>query len=87
VSNQPCGTLVDGLLYGGEGFEPILTLTTTSSRTAYEKGFKVFTLKDCVAATSIAAQDATLEYNFGMFSVPTTSSDIIAAIERPVAIA
>lgn len=25
------------------------------------------------AATSVAAQDATFEHNFGMFSVPTTS--------------
>jgi len=53
---------------------------------ADEKGFKVFTLKDCVAATSIAAQDATLEYNFGMFSVPTTSKDVLAALQAPVTV-
>jgi nicotinamidase-related amidase len=68
-------------------------LTTTVSfsyfwlaRTAYEKGFKVYTLKDCVAATSIVAQEATLEYNFGMFSVPTTSTDILAALDRPAVV-
>jgi len=49
-----------------------------------EKGYRVFTLKDCVAATSIAAQDATLEYNFGMFSVPTTSKAVLAAVQSPV---
>jgi hypothetical protein len=46
----------------------------------------VYTLKDCVAATSIVAQDATLQYNFGMFSVPTTSADVFAAMnteQRP----
>jgi nicotinamidase-related amidase len=50
-------------------------------RTAYEKGYRVYTVKDCVAATSIAAQDATLEYNFGMFSIVTTSEEIIAALK------
>ena len=39
----------------------------STMRTAYEKGYKVYTLKDCVAATDIAAQEATLQYNFGKF--------------------
>jgi nicotinamidase-related amidase len=55
----------------------------STMRTAYENGYKVYTLKDCVAATSVAAQDATLEYNFGMFSVPTTSVDVMSAIKTP----
>jgi nicotinamidase-related amidase len=55
----------------------------STMRTAYEKGYKVYTLKDCVAATSVAAQDATLEHNFGMFSVPTTSAEIISAVGAP----
>lgn len=54
-------------------------------RTAYEKGYKVYTLKDCVAATSVAANDATLEYNFGMFSVVTSSDEVKNAIVAPVA--
>lgn len=62
-------------------------LKASAHRTAYEKGFKVFTLKDCMAATSTAAQDATLEYNFGMFSVPTTSNDVISAIQRTATVA
>lgn len=55
----------------------------STMRTAYEKGYKVYTLKDCVAATSIAASDATIEHNFGMFSVPTTSDIIMGAVKVP----
>lgn len=55
--------------------------------TAYEKGFKVYTLKDCVAATSVDAQNATLEYNFAMFSIPTTSKQVLEAIQRPITVA
>ncbi len=36
---------------------------------------------DCVAATSLAAQDATLEHNFGMFSIQTNSEEVAKAIE------
>jgi ureidoacrylate peracid hydrolase len=52
----------------------------STMRSAYEKGYRVYTLKDCVAATSLAAQEATLEHNFGMFSVPTTSGEVLEAI-------
>jgi ureidoacrylate peracid hydrolase len=52
----------------------------STMRSAYEKGYRVYTLKDCVAATSMAAQEATLEHNFGMFSVPTTSGELLEAI-------
>eukprot|EP00534_Pseudo-nitzschia_fraudulenta_P001790 CAMPEP_0201125848 /NCGR_PEP_ID=MMETSP0850-20130426/23431_1 /ASSEMBLY_ACC=CAM_ASM_000622 /TAXON_ID=183588 /ORGANISM="Pseudo-nitzschia fraudulenta, Strain WWA7" /LENGTH=205 /DNA_ID=CAMNT_0047394025 /DNA_START=77 /DNA_END=694 /DNA_ORIENTATION=- len=52
----------------------------STMRTAYEKGFKVYTLKDCSAATSLAAHEAAFEHNFGMFSVPTSSEDIKEAI-------
>jgi len=52
----------------------------STMRTAYEKGFKVYTLKDCTAATSLAAHEAAFEHNFGMFSIPTTSEDIKEAI-------
>jgi nicotinamidase-related amidase len=53
----------------------------STMRTAYEYGYKVYTLTDCVAATSVIAQDATLQYNFGMFSIPITSSAILRAIQ------
>ena len=52
----------------------------STMRSAYEKGYKVYTLKDCVAATSMEAQEATLQHNFGMFSIPTTSDDVKDAI-------
>jgi hypothetical protein len=37
---------------------------------------------DCVAATSSDAQDATLEHNFGMFSIQTTSKEVSKAIKK-----
>lgn len=53
-------------------------------RTAYELGYTVFTLTDCVATTSKAAQDATIEHNFGMFSNRVTSKVAMEAIESAV---
>ena len=58
----------------------------STMRSAYEKGYKVFTLKDCMAATSDVAHDATIEHNFGMFSIPTTSEDIKSAINVKVGV-
>jgi nicotinamidase-related amidase len=54
----------------------------STMRSAYEKGYKVYTLKDCVAATSIEAQEATLKHNFGMFSIPTTSAEVMKALSN-----
>lgn len=53
----------------------------STMRTAYELNYNVYTLSDCVAATSLAAQDATLEHNFGMFSIQTTSKEVSEAIK------
>jgi len=55
----------------------------STMRQAYELGYRVYTLKDCCAATSIEAQDSAFEHNFGMFSVPTTSSEVLASLEVP----
>jgi ureidoacrylate peracid hydrolase len=52
----------------------------STMRTGYEKGLQVYTLQDCVAATSLEAQEATLKNNFGMFSIPTTSNEILNAL-------
>lgn len=49
-------------------------------RTAYELGYKVFTLEDCCAATSVAAHENAFEHDFGMFSIPTNSHEVINAI-------
>lgn len=57
----------------------------STMRTAYENGYKVYTLKDCCAATSLDAHEATFQHNFGMFSIPTTSAEIISAMKAKVA--
>jgi len=54
----------------------------STMRTAYEKGYQVYTMKDCCAATSVAAQEAAYEHTFGMFSIPTTSD--VSAVEIDV---
>mmetsp|Transcript_19825 Transcript_19825/g.43012 ORF Transcript_19825/g.43012 Transcript_19825/m.43012 type:complete len:261 (+) Transcript_19825:109-891(+) len=53
----------------------------STMRTAYELGYKVYTLSDCMAATSMEAQEATMEHNFGMFSIPKTSKEVIDAMK------
>eukprot|EP00560_Eucampia_antarctica_P002346 CAMPEP_0197833566 /NCGR_PEP_ID=MMETSP1437-20131217/19451_1 /TAXON_ID=49252 ORGANISM="Eucampia antarctica, Strain CCMP1452" /NCGR_SAMPLE_ID=MMETSP1437 /ASSEMBLY_ACC=CAM_ASM_001096 /LENGTH=210 /DNA_ID=CAMNT_0043437691 /DNA_START=51 /DNA_END=683 /DNA_ORIENTATION=+ len=52
----------------------------STMRTAYENGYRVYTLKDCCAATSMAAHEAAIEHTFGMFSIPTTSAEVAAAV-------
>jgi ureidoacrylate peracid hydrolase len=49
----------------------------STMRTGYEHGYKVVTLKDCVAATSIEEHDNALSYDFPMFSEPMSSSAFI----------
>jgi nicotinamidase-related amidase len=51
-------------------------------RTAYELGYHVYTVSDCVAATDVEAQKATLQFNFGMFSSVTKHADVVDALER-----
>lgn len=53
----------------------------STMRQAYELGYTVYTLNDCCAATSIEGHEAAFEHNFGMFSVPTTSDDVVAAVQ------
>ena len=45
----------------------------STMRSAYEKGFDVVTLTDCVAATSQAEHDNAIQYDYPMFSRPMTS--------------
>jgi nicotinamidase-related amidase len=49
-------------------------------RSAYEKGFNVLTLTDCVAATSMAEQDSAIAQDYPMFSRPTESAEFLAAL-------
>jgi nicotinamidase-related amidase len=53
----------------------------STMRSAYELGYNVYTLKDCCAATSIEGQNAAYEHTFGMFSVPTTSTELMAGLK------
>ena len=46
-------------------------------RSGYENGYKVITLNDCLAATSIEEHDNALSYDFPMFSEPMSSKDFI----------
>jgi ureidoacrylate peracid hydrolase len=42
----------------------------STMRTGYEKGYNVFTLTDCTAATSLDEQDAAIKFTYPMFSRP-----------------
>lgn len=53
----------------------------STMRTAYEHGYNVFTLKDCTAATSVAAHENAYEHSFGMFSTVTNADEVKAAVE------
>jgi nicotinamidase-related amidase len=49
----------------------------STMRTAYEHGFEVITLVDCVAATSTEAHENAIQYDFPMFSKPMPSSELL----------
>ena len=50
----------------------------SSMRTAYEKGFNVFTLTDCVAATSEEEQRVAIEKDYPMFSRPVDHNEFLS---------
>jgi nicotinamidase-related amidase len=52
----------------------------STMRTGYEHGYKVVTLNDCVAATSVEEHDNALAYDYPMFSEPMSSSEFIAEL-------
>ena len=56
----------------------------STMRTAFEKGFNVITLTDCMAATSVAGHKAATEGTFGMFSTPMTADEFSAQLNPPV---
>jgi nicotinamidase-related amidase len=49
----------------------------STMRSAYENGYNVITLNDCVAATSIEEHDNALSYDYPMFSQPMTGEEFI----------
>lgn len=52
----------------------------SSMRTAYEKGFNVFTLTDCVAATSEEEQKTAIEKDYPMFSHPVKHTEFLSIL-------
>jgi nicotinamidase-related amidase len=52
----------------------------STMRTGYEKGYDVYTLTDCVAATSIEEHTNAITYDYPMFSRPVTSGDFTSAL-------
>jgi nicotinamidase-related amidase len=52
----------------------------STMRSAYEKGFDVITLTDCVAATSQAEHDNAIQYDYPMFSRPMTSDEFTGTL-------
>jgi ureidoacrylate peracid hydrolase len=57
----------------------------STMRTGYEKGYQVYTLTDCVAATSIEEHQNAIKFDYPMFSRPVTSTDfrtVLAGTDR-----
>ncbi|MFN4147765.1 MAG: cysteine hydrolase family protein [Runella sp.] len=53
----------------------------STMRTGYEKGFNVYTLTDCTAATSLEEHEAAIKYTYPMFSRPMTHGEFLEIIE------
>jgi nicotinamidase-related amidase len=53
----------------------------STMRGAYEKGFDVVTLTDCVAATSQAEHDNAIQFDYPMFSRPMTSDEFAGTLQ------
>jgi nicotinamidase-related amidase len=52
----------------------------STMRSAYEKGFDVVTLTDCLAATSQEEHENAIKYDYPMFSRPMTSNEFAATL-------
>ncbi|MET1004957.1 MAG: cysteine hydrolase [Propionibacteriaceae bacterium] len=52
----------------------------STMRSAYENGYRVITLTDCMAATSAEEHDNAIAYDFPMFSHPMESAQVKAAL-------
>jgi nicotinamidase-related amidase len=53
----------------------------STMRSAYEKGFDVVTLTDCVAATSEEEHANAIAFDYPMFSKPMTSEEFLGTLE------
>ncbi|HSK34665.1 MAG TPA: cysteine hydrolase [Propionicimonas sp.] len=52
----------------------------STMRSAYEKGFEVYTLTDAVGATSLAEHENAITYDYPMFSKPITTQEFVARV-------
>jgi nicotinamidase-related amidase len=52
----------------------------STMRSGYENGYKVITLSDCVAATSLEEHENAIAYDYPMFSEPMTAEEFITAL-------
>ncbi|MDQ1547844.1 MAG: ureidoacrylate peracid hydrolase [Actinomycetota bacterium] len=50
-------------------------------RSAYENGYRVITLSDCVAATSVEEHENALKYDYPMFSLPMTGGEFVSELD------
>jgi nicotinamidase-related amidase len=52
----------------------------STMRSAYERGYEVVTLTDCVAGTSAEEHDNAIKYDYPMFSKPMTGQEFSTAL-------
>lgn len=52
----------------------------STMRSAYEKGFEVYTLTDAVAATSLEEHANAIKFDYPMFSKPITVADYVSSL-------
>ena len=55
----------------------------STMRSAYERGYEVVTLTDCVAGTSIEEHANAIKYDYPMFSKPMTSQEFVGVLTAP----
>jgi ureidoacrylate peracid hydrolase len=53
----------------------------STMRSAYENGYRVITLSDCVAATSVEEHENALKYDYPMFSLPMTADEFVSELK------
>jgi nicotinamidase-related amidase len=52
----------------------------STMRSAYEKGFEVYTLTDAVGATSLPEHENAITYDYPMFSKPISTAEFVTTI-------
>jgi len=52
----------------------------STMRSGYENGYRVITLSDCVAATSVEEHENALKYDYRMFSQPMTAEEFVEGL-------